>query len=92
MSSSSEQDYSDVEETTWERFKISFGAKYKGRYLRDMIKTRKRREWLRYMLDWDKLCDTARRYFECALSHYAEQKAKARPPLTKPEKKVLSNA
>ena len=82
-SSGSEQDFSDVEEVTWEtaqRFKIVFGKKYKDRRLRDMIKTRKRREWLRYMLEWDKLSEITRRYFQCALAHYGEQKKKHAVP------------
>ena len=76
-SSCSGFDFSDQDqEITWtkaRRYKLPFG-KYKGRPLRDMIKTKKRRDVLKYYLSWDKLRKRTKDNIVCALAHYNEMK------------------
>jgi hypothetical protein len=81
MSSGSESEASgcevnfsgDEEELSWEggvqRFKIKFG-RYKGKRLAQMITTKKRRNYLKYLLGWDKLRQETKGPILVALAHY----------------------
>ena len=83
-SSCSGFDFSDQDQevkwTTARRYKLPFG-KYKGRPLCDMIKTKKRRDVLKYYLSWDKLRKSTNDNIVCALARYNEMK--------KPRKKEI---
>ncbi len=78
--SGSEQDFSGSEnEPTWEQaknFKIRFG-RYKGKRLGQLITTKKRRNYLKYLLGWDKLREDGRANIKCVMEHYQELKATA---------------
>ena len=68
--------FSDVETADWETakdFKLAFG-KYKGRLLSCMIKTKRRRDYMRYLLGWDELRETTRANVQCALDTYKKEK------------------
>jgi hypothetical protein len=79
--SGSDQDFSESEDelqTTWTKaknFKLVFGI-YKDRRLHEMIKTKKRRNYLKYLLSWDKLREVTRNPIECALEQYENMKKK----------------
>ena len=79
--SGSEQEFSESEDdlqVTWTKaktFKLAFGL-YKDRRLHEMIKTKKRRNYLKYLLSWDKLRDITRKNIECALEQYEGMKKK----------------
>lgn len=79
--SDSEQGFSgpgsEAETLTWQdarRFKLAFG-KYKGKRLESMIKSKKRRDYIKYLLEWDKLRDDTRANIQAAMEHYEELKA-----------------
>jgi hypothetical protein len=78
--SGSEQDFSGSEnEPTWEQaknFKLRFG-RYKGKRLDQLIKTKKRRNYLTYLLKWDSLREDGRANIKCVMEHYQELKAAA---------------
>jgi hypothetical protein len=65
----------DEEELSWEgdrgvkRFKIKFG-RYRGKRLAQMITTKKRRNYLKYLLGWDKLRQETKGPILVALAHY----------------------
>ncbi len=79
--SCSESDFSEAEfalPVLWEdakNFKLAFG-KYKGRNLDDMIKTGRRRNYLRYLTKWDELRPSTKQNIDCALQEYSIQKEK----------------
>ena len=79
--SGSEQEFSESEDelkVTWTKakhFKLAFGL-YRDRRLHEMIKTKKRRNYLKYLLSWDKLRDITRKNIECALEQYEGMKKK----------------
>ena len=91
MTSESDQDYSDTDEqleVTWSDasgFKLAFG-KYKGRTLEDMIKTGRRRSYLRYLLNWDELRTTTKKHVQCAMLEYKKNKQEHYTALKKKEK------
>lgn len=61
---------------TWEEastFELPFG-KYKGVSLADMIKSKQRRGYLRYLQEWDKLRPDTRASIEVSLNHYDQLK------------------
>jgi hypothetical protein len=74
-----EIEYSDDEQTvswgTAQRFKLVFG-KHQGKRLAFMILKSETREYLRYLLSWDKLKPDTRANIACALEHYDETKNK----------------
>ena len=78
--SGSEQEFSGSEnEPTWEQaknFKLRFG-RYKGKRLGQLITTKKRRNYLTYLLKWDSLREDGRGNIKCAMEHYQEMKAAA---------------
>ena len=77
--SDNEIEYSDDEQTlswdTVQMFKLAFG-KYQGKRLAIMIRKSDTREYLRYLLSWDKLKPNTRANINCALKHYDETKKK----------------
>ena len=80
--SGSDQDFSSDSDNelqvTWAKakmFKLAFGQ-YRDRRLHEMIKTKKRRNYLKYLLGWDKLRDITRQNIECALEQYEGMKKK----------------
>lgn len=76
---STDSDYSDVEESTWEvsqHFVLPFG-KYRGKQMAQMVGSGKRRHYLRYLQKWDELMPRTRAHIECALSEYDALKRKA---------------
>jgi hypothetical protein len=74
-----EIEYSDEEqETSWDtaqRFKLVFG-KYQGKRMAFMVRKSETREYLRYLLTWDKLKPKTKSNIECALDHYKTAKTK----------------
>lgn len=72
-------DFSEDEENkvvTWEEvseFILPFG-KYKGSSMDRMIKSGKRRHYLRYLLGWDELRTATRVQIKAAMDHYKEIK------------------
>ena len=78
--SGSEQEFSGSEnEPTWEQaknFKLRFG-RYKGKRLCQLITTKKRRNYLTYLLKWDSLREDGRGNIKCVMEHYQEMKAAA---------------
>ncbi len=73
-----EQEFSDNCELTWQEaksYQLRFGE-CKGRTLSSMIKTKKRRNLLKYYIGWDLLRDDARENIRVALEHYATLKNK----------------
>jgi hypothetical protein len=75
---SSDDEYS----VTWrsaKMYKLVFG-KYKGKRLGTMILAAKNREYLRYILSWDKLHRETAVNITCALEHYRDrQKSQSKP-------------
>jgi len=67
------------EETTWEQTKsvaLPFG-KYKGKTMESMLKSGRRRHYLRYLQKWDELLPRTRSHINCALDQYEGLKRKA---------------
>lgn len=50
-------------------YKLPFG-KHKGTVLRDMISSRQRRNYLRYLTKWELIRPSTKSYIEAALKHY----------------------
>lgn len=74
-----EIEWSDGEETVeWmdaKGFKLPFG-RYKERPLLDMIKTKQRRSYLRYLLEWTELKPYTRARIQCAVDYFDELKTR----------------
>lgn len=67
------------DETTWEETKtvtLPFG-KYKGKTMESMLKSGRRRHYLRYLQKWDELLPRTRSHIDCALAEYDSLKRKA---------------
>jgi hypothetical protein len=60
-------------------FQVPFG-RYKGKLLKNMLKSKKRRDYLRYLLKWDDLRDNTKDNITCALQHYTDTKTAAFAP------------
>ena len=90
--SDSEQSFSDDEQVTWEkarRFKIVFGKRYNGKRLASMIKSKKRRDYLKYILSWDKVRPDTAANIRAALDQYGEMKIqRSDPKPAKPRKNL----
>ena len=74
--SESDPEFSDDAAVVWsdaKNYKIKFGQ-FKGKPLKNLIKTKKTRDVLKYYLSWDKLRDESRENIECALGHYSTLK------------------
>jgi hypothetical protein len=72
-------EWSDCEDVSWETargFVLSFG-KFKGETLGILVRTKKEREYLRYLLTWDKLREESEQNIRCVLQHYDEAKARS---------------
>jgi hypothetical protein len=89
--SGSEIDLSQEVILTWsvaKVFQVPFG-RYKGKLLKNMLKSKKRRDYLRYLLKWDDLRDNTKDNITCALQHYTDTKTAAsvkKEKLKKPKK------
>jgi len=67
------------DETTWEQTRtvtLPFG-KYKGKTMQSMLKSGRRRHYLRYLQKWDELLPRTRSHIDCALAQYDGLKRKA---------------
>lgn len=76
--STDDEKYLDSE-TTWEQTKdvtLPFG-KYKGKTMQSMLKSGRRRHYLRYLQKWDELLPRTRSHIDCALTQYDGLKRKA---------------
>lgn len=74
-----EQEFSGAEQgaVTWKearRFKLAFGM-YRGKTLEAMIKTKKRRDYLKYLLSWDQLKEDTQGNIQAAMEHYEDLKS-----------------
>jgi hypothetical protein len=89
--SGSDIDLSQEVVLTWssaKAFPVPFG-RYKGKMLKNMLKSKKRRDYLRYLLKWDDLRDNTKDNITCALQHYTDTKTAAsvkKEKLKKPKK------
>ena len=80
--SGSDIDLSQEVVLTWasaKAFPVPFG-RYKGKLLKNMLKSKKRRDYLRYLLKWDDLRDNTKDNITCALQHYTDTKTAAFAP------------
>lgn len=82
MDPSSIMEFSDDEEVmpqqeagehSWEHTTLRFG-KWRDHTLGDMIKTSKKRSYLKYLLKWDKLYEDLRQDINTALAIYEDAK------------------
>ena len=78
-----EQEFSTDEDaggTPWERvssFELPFGI-FKGLTLQQMIKTKRKRDYMKYLLTWDLLHDSTRTAILTAFEHYESLKSNIR--------------
>jgi hypothetical protein len=70
-------DFSDDEKKVTfqeaKRFKLQFGQ-HSGKRLLVLVKNSKGRDYLRYLLNWDKLRENTRANIQCVLDEYQLQK------------------
>lgn len=62
----------------WRTYRLAFGQ-FKGLQLQDMIKTRRQRGYLRYLLNWDDIRPNTQQNIEAALHYYQDEKNKKDP-------------
>ena len=62
----------------WRNYRLAFGQ-FKGLVLEDMIKTRRQRGYLRYLLNWDDIRPNTQQNIEAALQYYQQEKNKKDP-------------
>lgn len=79
-------EYSDdevkVDADAYKTQELAFG-KYKGKTFEDMIKTKRTRGYLKYLLQWDELKPETRAHIDNALLAYDQGKKKLQRPTAK---------